>query len=322
MNWENIVGHTDVVHQLKFMLDKGRVPHALLFEGPHGIGKGVMANVFAKGLLCEGSNKPCGHCRSCRLIAAGAQPDLFTIKPEGSTIKIDQMRKLKGEATLTSLDQARVCIIHNSETMTIPAANSLLKLLEDPPENLFFILVSSAAYLLLPTIVSRCTVIKLKQILAVELEDYFVKQGISLLDAKTAVRLGGGRIGTARGLLQPEAKQHRLETLNLLSHVSGDMTWIWDQAAMLESKGLEEITESLSYMSFILRDIVASRLKGQLLNYDLSEPISQLVPRWSERATLAAYQLVIDTNRDLEAKANIRLTLEALLIRLADILED
>lgn len=154
--------------------------HGLLFAGPAGVGKVHFAEQFSAWLLCESSSKGtarggCGVCPSCQLLASGNHPDIRVLTldeeeedEEGETkssktkkpstqIKIDQVRALEDFVNVGShRSGARVVLIHPAEAMNLAAANSLLKMLEEPPPNVYFILVSSNIRRLLPTLLSRC----------------------------------------------------------------------------------------------------------------------------------------------------------------------
>lgn len=167
--WQSLLGRLEALS------------HGLLFSGPAGIGKVHFAEQFAAWLLCESAQKlahdmACGHCPSCQLLASGNHPDIRIItlddedegeegeetkssksKKPSTQIKIDQIRSLEDFVNVGSHRQgARVVLIHPAEAMNLAAANSLLKMLEEPPPNVYFILVSSNIRRLLPTILSRC----------------------------------------------------------------------------------------------------------------------------------------------------------------------
>lgn len=154
--------------------------HGLLFTGPAGVGKVHFAEQFAAWLLCESSAKgsatgACGVCASCQLLSSGNHPDIRVLtldeeeddedgeaktsktKKPSTQIKIDQVRALEDFVNVGShRSGARVVLIHPAEAMNLAAANSLLKMLEEPPPNVYFILVSSNIRRLLPTLLSRC----------------------------------------------------------------------------------------------------------------------------------------------------------------------
>ncbi|MHA6381564.1 hypothetical protein ACX3VT_08490 [Aerococcus sanguinicola] len=109
------------------VLRQGRLGHAYIFEGEAGAGQAEMADYVAAALFCQGEDKPCGQCRNCQLLVQGDLPDLVHVEPEGQSLKIDQMREIKQELSLTAMGGGhKVFIIHDAEKMTNSAANSLL----------------------------------------------------------------------------------------------------------------------------------------------------------------------------------------------------
>lgn len=157
------------------------MPHALLLTAPEGTGKGLLAQALAARLLCESprGDLACGTCASCNWLASGNHPDFRHIVPEAASadqestseaekkkasrqILIDQIRDLESFVYVGGhRGGARVVIIEPAEAMNVPAENALLKILEEPPASVYFILVSSYWRRLLPTIRSRCRVLKL-----------------------------------------------------------------------------------------------------------------------------------------------------------------
>ena len=147
-----------------------QLPHALLFSGRENTGKTAFARHLAATLLCEqatADRQPCGQCPSCHLFAQNSHPDFYELTPEipeGETvgrkllqIKIDAVRGLIEHIQLTSVRGGkRVVLIHPAESMNTQAANGLLKILEEPPADVAFLLVSHDRDRLLPTIKSRC----------------------------------------------------------------------------------------------------------------------------------------------------------------------
>jgi len=148
--------------QLVQRVNEQRLPHAMLFCGIEGLGKFDVARKFAQSLLCQqpdDNHMPCNQCRSCSQFEANTHPDYLFIEPdeEGKAIKVDQIRLLVDQFGLASHYGAyRVAIINPAESMNLAAANSLLKSLEEPPDNTVIILVSSQSASLPSTILSRC----------------------------------------------------------------------------------------------------------------------------------------------------------------------
>lgn len=145
---------------------QGRINHAWLLTGrpEQTLEQAVQ---LAKALLCHdigADGQPCGHCASCRKLAAGNHPDLQLILPRGASVKIDQTRSMQYLANLESYEGGRrVVIIHQAHTMLAAAANSLLKILEEPPQGLFFILTAPLGDSLLETILSRVVWVRLPE---------------------------------------------------------------------------------------------------------------------------------------------------------------
>ena len=138
--WDDILGHEQNKEFLARLLQPGNRPHALLFYGPEGIGKKQLALRFAKTFLCQKPDEhPCGRCESCRLINLAehsfAHPDFILVEQEapGKDLKIEQIKEMSRQAAFApALSSHKVCVIDAADRMTVEAANSLLKLLEEP----------------------------------------------------------------------------------------------------------------------------------------------------------------------------------------------
>jgi len=138
----------------------GRLPHALLISGPGGTGEGLFADALMQALLCASTTAttPCGECSACQEYTAGTHPDAIRVEPEeaGKAIGIDRIRELTGRLNLTSGGRSKVARIEPAESMTLAAANSLLKTLEEPPGDSVLLLVSERPARLPATVRSRC----------------------------------------------------------------------------------------------------------------------------------------------------------------------
>ena len=140
---------------------RDRLPHALLVKGPEHTGKRVLARLLASYLLCESpaDERSCGACRACTMARAGTHPDWLELRPEqpGKVIRVDSIRRMQSRLHQTAqFGGAKLCILYPAEALNENAANALLKILEEPPEQTYFILVSHRPQLLSATIRSRC----------------------------------------------------------------------------------------------------------------------------------------------------------------------
>ena len=165
MLFHNIYGHKGQIEKLLMAKKNQRLPHALLFAGPEGIGKKKIAFALAQGLLCEKAHPACGQCPSCVSVQNQKNPHIMFIQPEGLYIKVDSIRKISHFISLQSLAPARVIIIDSAHQMNLTSANSFLKILEEPPNGVYFFLISSSMSALLVTIRSRTQIIRLAPLL-------------------------------------------------------------------------------------------------------------------------------------------------------------
>lgn len=160
----NIIGNTEVKEYLEKIVNSNNVLHSYLFLGTEGIGKKEIAKEFAKKILCSTKEEGC-TCKSCLCFDSNNHPDLYVIDYDNQSIKIDEIRTLTEKVIEKPIiSEKKVYIINNAETMTKEAQNCLLKTLEEPPEFVVIILISSNDNLILNTIKSRCMTIKFNNI--------------------------------------------------------------------------------------------------------------------------------------------------------------
>ncbi|GAB2719121.1 DNA polymerase III subunit delta' [Paenibacillus thermoaerophilus] len=179
--------------------------HAYVFAGPPGTGKLETALTLAQALFCErGGDEPCGQCRECRRMEHGNHPDLYRIGPDGASIKIDQIRELQKQfAYRASEAPAKVYVIESADRMTVQAANSLLKFLEEPQTPALAVLITDNANALLPTIRSRAQLVPFLPIPPAVLAKALEAEGVPASLAATASRLTAG-LEAARELARAE----------------------------------------------------------------------------------------------------------------------
>ena len=160
--YTDLLGHARAKVIVGRAIKTNRVPHAYLFKGPDGVGKKLFARGLATALNCRARKDgvACGTCSSCVKMRAGTHPDYLVVEPEKGAIKIDQVRKVCRELSYAPYESAnRVVVLEDVHTMRQEAANSLLKTLEEPPENNILILTSESSADVLTTVASRCQVV-------------------------------------------------------------------------------------------------------------------------------------------------------------------
>ena len=163
--FDNIIGNDKIKQELLNSVHSNKYSHSYLFIGTSGIGKKLIAREFAKMILCKSSEKYCNKCKSCLEFDSGNNPDFQEIVPDGSNVKIDQIRQMQAKVFESPIiSEKKVYIVDDADLMTKEAQNCLLKTLEEPPDFATIILIGSNESNFLSTIKSRCITIKFEDI--------------------------------------------------------------------------------------------------------------------------------------------------------------
>ncbi len=255
MAWDDILGQSMVKRLLQAHVASQQTAQAYLLIGLEGIGKRRLAMEMATALLCSADGvRPCGECAHCRQAGRGVHPDLHLIAHgEGSdSIKIDGIRHLVGRLALRPYSAAhQVAVIDGAERLTEEAANSLLKTLEEPSRATRFLLTTSRLMQCVPTVVSRCQLIRCEPLPHDVLERILLKaQACDAKAAKAIARLAGGSAARALELSGRWAEHQR--SLDRLSGPVGE----WLRQPLPETR--QDVTELLDGMMAWLRDVAVS----------------------------------------------------------------
>jgi len=218
VSWHSIRGHDRVVESLRIGLREGRLPHALLFVGPQGIGKYSFARKLAQALLCEArpdrALDPCETCPGCLQVAAGTHPDFIEARrPEDKhELPISVIRELCDQFGLKpARGTHKVAIVDDADLLNEEASNAFLKTLEEPPPGAVLILIGTSAELQLETIVSRCQVLRFDPLPELEIAALLLEKGVARdpVDAARLAALSEGSVSRARGLADAELERFR-----------------------------------------------------------------------------------------------------------------
>ncbi|MGN1327933.1 MAG: DNA polymerase III subunit delta' [Clostridia bacterium] len=180
MNFDGIIGNNKIKKELEENVKNGNISHSYMFLGQEGIGKRQIAIEFAKMILClSEKNRACDICNSCIKFKSNNNPDFTILEPDGNSLKIAQIRDIQEKIYEKPIvSNKKVFIIDDSDKMTEEAQNSLLKTLEEPPEYIVIILITSNENKLLNTIKSRCLKISFNNIPTEEMTEYITKNQI------------------------------------------------------------------------------------------------------------------------------------------------
>lgn len=320
MSFNNLAGQHELRRLLAAALEKGRLSHAVLLTGPPGSGKKSWGKALAQAILCPNRSgaEPCMHCSSCRGFQSGNHPDYFLIEPEKRKIKIDQIRQVRESFYFQG--STKVCLIDRAEMMTAESASSLLKILEDPPEGLSFILLVEKPRDLLDTILSRCQRYTLHPLSLTEVTALLTAERcLSAEKAALLAQISGGLPGQALALADDEQFEKRYEDAKTLAYNlatgcdSAQQLLLW--AASLAER--EDLVPFLELVSLFYRDGLVQNLchrgerplkPDQSLNW-----IDAVAPALLEDALLMINNAIYELNA---TNVNRRLLLEKTLILL------
>lgn len=327
IRWDSLVGHKAQVRELTTLLQEGRLPHALLFTGAAGIGKKLCGQILAASILC-GHEEPCGICDNCRSMMAGSHPDYYELLPEvrgKSTrlIRIEAIREMQTVVSRSAVQAGRrVVLIDDADTMNEPAANSLLKTLEEPEGQVTFILIARDRSALLPTIVSRCMPLSFGTLSPEEVKAELVKHQLPPLEAEKLAFLSGGSLGRALKLSQHGGLELRNDALNFLAGLPGfTMPRLWEMAAAKGEMDREQLAEWVMYFNMLLRDMLLLYEDGAsplVYNGDLRGRLAELLPQFPKGRLFVMLKETRELLRRLQANVNLRLQLEGYFLRLMD----
>lgn len=194
-----------LAEQIMRPVKAGRIVHAQLFSGPKGSGKMSAALFIARAMNCEAKGeRPCNVCPSCLQFLSGNSPRLMVIAPEKNAIKVEQIRAMIDQIYIRPENGLFCVIIDDAHLMNESAQNALLKTLEETPEYALFFLITDKPSSLLPTILSRCAVMRFAPLTDAEVEEALVSKGIDRIRAKAAAENAGGSIGKAISQMEDE----------------------------------------------------------------------------------------------------------------------
>lgn len=342
--YSDLAGNSNVAAALRRMAIGGRVPHSIIFAGPDGVGKKQFALELARTLICREASggESCGKCTACRragifdlpksdksedfdCVFLSRHPDVGMVLSPKRQIRVAAIRALESEANFRPTESvARVFIIDDADKMNAEAANALLKTLEEPPETTYLFLITSRPDALLPTIRSRCQMIRFGPVPAEEIREVLVaKFDRKADDAGLAARLSGGSIASAVDFDAERFRNERALCLDILraSIRRGGLSEMLNAAeALADAKDKERFENGLRILLTLLRDALAATGggdEGLVTNYDIIDELNSIgaaVPP----AVLAEWIWSIeDLIRNQDVNINRKVALDGLFVTMA-----
>jgi len=319
MSLGKLIGNANVREALDRAVERDRLPHALLFAGPEGVGKRAFAVELARALLCERpvAAESCDECPSCLRVSKREHLDLRVFEPEGAFVKIAQMRELAREAFQRPFEgRRRVLVVDEAHRLREEAANAILKTLEEPPPTTVIVLVTDQPYAMLATIRSRCRTLHFSPIETDEIERYLAANyKRPAEDTRLLARIAMGRIGRALATDLSVFRERRKEMLALLEVLAsgGDRLRLMKAAQFLSDaakKERSEFDERIDVFLLLCRDVYGLTLgepTSSIANVDVALRLEQVaasvtpprVARWVEAFDRLVVQMRQNVNRQL-----------------------
>ncbi len=332
MGFGNIIGQKLAKRVLVRASREQSPTHAYLFLGLRGTGKTTVAVEFGRALNCLNpvDGNACGECAICHAIEHENFPDIRIWSPEGQNTKIDQMREMREMAKFApNRGKWKINIIEQGDTLNEESANCILKLLEEPPDYLINILLFRNAVNALPTIRSRCQLLRFTQVDADELALRLVEDfGAAKEEAEFLAVYSQGCPGRAIELIGNESFFSRRDEIIRLAHdASSGNPWLALKLAGIlrssndDKSARETVIESLDMLLVWYRDLLAAKLQGEgaaLVNMDKLDEIKLQCARYPHAGPLAnAVDSILFAKRAILGNASAPITTEALMMRLA-----
>lgn len=320
-NWP-IVGHKKIVKFLQKTIEVGKIGHAYLFYGPENLGKKSMAKYFAMSLICEGEKKPCLKCQNCQQFLKDLYSDIIWIRKneDKKNISIDQIRDLKEKIGLSGFTNGyKIVIIVNAEEMTNEAANSFLKILEEPPQKSVIILLANKLRHIPETILSRCQTIKFAPVKKDEITEFIKKEyKLNQNQAEEISAMAFGLPGRANKFLEnKEFLDDFIKNQNLFIKIlESDISQRLKIAKEVAES--EELAKIILRWKTLIRDLMFLKTGNEelIVNQPLKSKIKKIAEKYNFEKIYFSAQALDNLSFYLDQSINARLALDNLIINL------
>ena len=326
-SFKDVVGHKDILKYISSAVENNRVSHAYIQNRERGSGKMMLGNLFDMTLLCEtGDNEPCGKCHSCKQAESGNHPDIIRVTHEKpNSISVDDIRTQVNNTVDIKPYQGpyKVYIIPQADMMTPQAQNAILKTIEEPPSYAVFLLLTENAETLLPTINSRCVMLKLRNIKDTLIKKYLM-ENLEIPDYKAdmCTAFAQGNMGRAIMLANSDHfNEIREEAVQLLKHIS-EMELNEIVAAVKNISVYKlEITDYLDIIMIWYRDVLLYKATKEIDKVVFKDQL-QSIKEQARKSSYEGIELILESlekaKARLKANVNFDLVMELLFLTIKE----
>ena len=326
-SFKDVVGHKDIINYIRSAVTENRVSHAYILNGERGAGKKMLASLFAMTLLCEKQGpEPCNECHSCRQANSGNHPDIIRVTHEKpNSISVDDIRRQVNDDIQIKPYQGpwKIYIIAEADLMTVQAQNALLKTIEEPPAYAVIFLLTENAEALLPTITSRCVMLKLRNIKDTLIRKYLMEQlHVPDYRADMCTAFAQGNMGRAIMLANSEHfNEIREEAVQLLKYINEmDISEIAKAVKRITAYKLE-ITDYLDIIMIWYRDVLLYKATKEVDKVVFQDQIDAIRER-AKKSSYEGIELILESlekaKTRLKANVNFDLVMELLFLTIKE----
>ncbi len=322
-NWEEVKKNQEgAARIITNSIKLNRVSHSYIFEGPRGTRKKWAAILFAKSLLCKNPQgvNPCNECHNCKRIDSLTHPNLFLINPVGKIIKKEVISSLIQELGKASLEKGpRIYIIVDADRFNQSSANTLLKTMEEPGQEVYQVLITENYHSLLPTIVSRAETIHFLPVNRQVIRDYL----LTLEVGETTANIISQYTSDIENAIKLARSKETEEIINLVIEIYGNLL-LKDQSSIISYYQSEKILNNpenidvfLNLLTFYQKDILSYKLEtDHLIFIEQKETIAKLAKKVNKYQAQDLLEEMLDLATKIKYNINVQLAFNKLLMSL------
>ncbi|SHJ44980.1 DNA polymerase III subunit [Hespellia stercorisuis] len=327
--FKDVVGHNDIIQYIQNAVVKDKVSHAYILNGEKGSGKRLLAKLFAMSLQCsdrETDGDACGRCQSCKQAVNDNQPDIIRITHEKpNTISVDDIRQqIVNDVDIKPYSSPyKIYIIPQADMMSVQAQNALLKTIEEPPEYAVIFLLTENAEVLLPTITSRCVMLKLRNIKDTLVKKYLMEQmEIPDYKAEICVAFAQGNMGRAIMLATSDHfNEIKEEAIQLLKYINEmELTEIVNAIKKIQEYKLD-VSDYFDIIAIWYRDVLIYKATRNVDRVVFSDQL-KFIKEQARKSSYEGIELILESletaKARLKANVNFDLVMELLLLTIKE----
>ncbi|MBE6008391.1 MAG: DNA polymerase III subunit delta' [Lachnospiraceae bacterium] len=323
--FEDILGNSQIKNNIKTAIANKSVNHAYIICGPEGSGKRLIADVFAKALQCEGDRSLCGVCQSCRMTENGNNPDiLYPVPLKTKVIGVDDIRDqvVKPSSIKPYMFKYKVFIIEDADKMTVQAQNAFLKTLEEPSTFSVFLLLAETLDAFLPTVLSRCVVLRTEPVDTKSIYSLLLSEGIDENTASLSAEYARGSVGEALSLARDEEFiAMREDVINILSGIYDKNTVEVMMLGNYFKNTYKENKRLIDVFYLWFRDLLAAKTTDDE-KYIIQKDKKELIFKSAEKETVEGLvkktEAVKKTAFNIKRNASFQTAMEVMLMNIKE----